>query len=75
MCGYNERCALRVVSDGPIFSLAREKIGEKRVLGRVWCVLRVRFREAPKFQSLRAHKLTLRALNYAPPVTVQQICE
>ena len=26
---------LPVVSDGPIFSLAREKIGEKRVLGRV----------------------------------------
>ena len=27
------------VSDGPIFSLAREKIGEKRVLGYVWCSL------------------------------------
>ena len=31
-------------SGGPIFSLAREKIGEKRVLGCGWCVLRVRFR-------------------------------
>ena len=27
-------------SGGPIFSLAREKIGKKRVLGRVWCILR-----------------------------------
>ena len=26
------------VSDGPIFSLAREKMGEKRVLGNVWCI-------------------------------------
>ena len=33
-------------SGGPIFSLAREKIGEKRVLGCGWCVLRVRFRQA-----------------------------
>ena len=32
---------LPVVSDGPIFSLAREKIGEKRALGYVWCILRL----------------------------------
>ena len=31
-------------SGGPIFSLAREKIGEKRVLGRGWCVLRIQFK-------------------------------
>ena len=30
---------LLVASGGPIFSLAGEKIGEKRVLGRVWCFL------------------------------------
>ena len=35
---------LQVVSDGPIFSLAREKIGEKRALGYVWCILQVLFR-------------------------------
>ena len=35
---------LPVASGGPIFSLAREKMGEKRVLGRVWCILRVQFR-------------------------------
>ena len=29
----------------------------------------------PDFQLLRTHKLTLRALYCAPPVTVQQICE
>ena len=66
-------------SDAPPAALSfppcRKRQGRKGALGRVWCVLRVRFREAPKFQSLRAHKLTLRALNYAPPVTVQQICE
>ena len=63
--------------DGPPAALSfppcRKRQGRKGALGRVWCVLRVRFREAPKFQSLRAHKLTLRALNYAPPVTGHQI--
>ena len=29
---------------------------------------------SPDFQSLRTRKLTLRALDYAPPVTVYQIC-
>ena len=29
----------------------------------------------PDFQLLRTHKLTLRTLRYAPPVTVHQICE
>ena len=33
------RGRFRRASGGPIFSLAREKIGEKRVLGRVWCIL------------------------------------
>ena len=41
--------AVRRASGGPIFSLAREKIGEKRVLGRVWCLLRVQFRRGPEF--------------------------
>ena len=30
---------LPVVSDGLIFSVLPEKIGEKRALGRVWCIL------------------------------------
>ena len=30
---------------------------------------------SPDFQSLRTRKLTLRALDYAPPVTVHQICK
>ena len=34
------RGRFRRASGGPIFSLAREKIGKKRVLGRVWCILR-----------------------------------
>ena len=33
------RFATADASGGPIFSLAREKIGEKRVLGCVWCFL------------------------------------
>ena len=35
------------IPGGPIFSVLPEKIGEKRDTGgTVWCVLRVRFREA-----------------------------
>ena len=33
------RGCFRRVSGGPIFSLAREKIGAERALGRVWCIL------------------------------------
>ncbi len=47
----------------------------KGALGRVWCRLRVQFRQEPIFQSLRTHILTLRALWYAPPVMGQQVCE
>ena len=30
---------------------------------------------SPDFQLLRTHELTLRALQYAPPVTVHKICK
>ena len=40
------RGRFRRASGGHIFSLATEKIWKKRVLGRVWCLLRVRFRQA-----------------------------
>ena len=33
MCGYNERCALRRASGGPVFSALPEKTGEKRGAG------------------------------------------
>ena len=56
------------------FPPCRKRMGRKGALGYVWCVLRVWFRQVPILQSLRTHKLTLRALNYAPPVTGQQIC-
>ena len=46
----------------------------KGALGYVWCVLRVWLSQVLILQSLRTHKLTLRVLNYAPPVTGQQIC-
>ena len=48
---------------GLLFRLAGKK--EKKTLSCSWCVLRVRFRQAPIFQSLRTRKLTLRALWYA----------
>ena len=69
------RGRFRRASGGPIFSALPEKMGEKRGAGRVWCVLRVQFRQEPVLYSLQTHELTLRALNYAPPVTVLQICE
>ena len=51
---------LLVVSDGPIFSLAREKIGEKRALGYVWCMLRLSLGE-PQCFGLAFHSVvTLR---------------
>ena len=40
------RGRFRRASGGPIFSLAREKIGEKRTLGYVWRILRMQFRQA-----------------------------
>ena len=72
-------CSVEAVSDvppaAPSFPPCRKRRGRKGALGRVWCVLRVQFRRAPMFQSLRTHILTLRALWYAPPVTGQQVCE
>ena len=58
-----------VASGGPIFSLAREKIGEKRALGYVWCMLRLSLGE-PQCFGLAFHSVvTLRASWYAPPDT------
>ena len=60
---------LLVVSDGPIFSLAREKIGEKRVLGRVWCMLHLILGKNQCFSLAFHTRLTLRASYYVPPDT------
>ena len=57
------------VSDGPIFSLAREKIGEKRVLGCVWCILHLNSGKHQFFSLVFHSILTSRASNYAPPDT------
>ena len=38
--------AVRRASGGPIFSVLPEKMGEKGRWVTIWCVLRVRFREA-----------------------------
>ena len=60
---------LPVVSDGPIFSLAREKMGEKRVLGDTGCILHLNSGE-PLCFSLAFHSvITLRVSDYAPPDT------
>ena len=56
-----------------LFRLAGKDRGEKGRLVTAWCVLRVRFRREPELQSLRTHQVTLRALWYAPPVTVHQV--
>ena len=56
------------------FPPCRKRMERKGALGYVWCVLRVWLSQVLILQSLRTHKLTLRVLNYAPPVTGQQIC-
>ena len=56
-------------SGGPIFSLAREKIGEKRVRGDAGCILPLNLGK-PQCFGLAFHTgLTLRASWYAPPDT------
>ena len=64
-----------VASGGPIFSLAREKIGEKRALGYVWCMLRLSLGEPQCFGLAFHSAVTLRVFYYAPPDTVHRICE
>ena len=59
----------------PSFPPCRKRWGRKGALDYVWCILRVQFMQAPALYSLRAHILTLRALWYAPPVTVHRICK
>ena len=60
---------LLYVSDGPIFSLAREKIGEKRVLGDAGCMLPL-ILGGPQCFGLAFHtRLISRASWYAPPDT------
>ncbi|MFR4068895.1 MAG: hypothetical protein ACLT1T_08430, partial [Oscillospiraceae bacterium] len=56
-------------SGGPIFSLAREKIGEKRALGRVWCMLHLILGKNQCFSLAFHTRLTLRASYYVPPDT------
>ena len=60
---------LPVVSDGPIFSLAREKIGEKRALGDAGCFLPLNL-GVPQCFGLAFHSIvTSCASDYAPPDT------
>ena len=56
-------------SGGPIFSLAREKIGEKRVLGYGLVLSASEFKQEPMFQASFHTRVTLRASWYAPPDT------
>ena len=60
---------LLVGSDGPIFSHAREKIGEKRALGYDLVRSASDFRREPMFQASFHTRVTLRASYYAPPDT------
>ena len=60
---------LLYVSDGPIFSLAREKIGEKRALGYGLVLPASAFRQETIFQVSFHTIVTLRAFDYAPPDT------
>ena len=61
---------LLVVSDGPIFSVLPEKIGEKRALGRGLVHAASDFRQAPMVQASFHMIVTLRVFYYAPPDTV-----
>ena len=56
-------------SGGPIFSLAREKIGEKRALGYGLVHPASDFRREPMFQASFHTIVTLRVSDYAPPDT------
>ena len=59
-----------VASGGPIFSLAREKIGEKRVRGDAGCFLRLHS-DKNQYVRLAFHSgVTSRMSDYAPPDTV-----
>ena len=62
-------------SGDPIFSALPEKMGEKRDAGYGLVRTAGAIQASPDFQLLRAHELTLRALQYAPPVTGHQIYE
>ena len=57
------------------FPPCRKRMGRKGALGYVWCVLRVRFRQVLIFsrcEHANSPYVRLRALWYAPPVTVHQ---
>ena len=69
------RSRFRRASGGPIFSVLPEKMGEKRGAGVRLVRTAGTTQVVPDFQLLRTHKLTLRALYCAPPVTVQRICK
>ena len=61
---------LPVVSDGPIFSVLPEKIGEKRGAGLRLVLPASDFRQAPMVQASFHMIVTLRVFYYAPPDTV-----
>ena len=60
---------LPVASGVPIFSLAREKMGEKRVLGDTGCILHLNSGEPLCFRLAFHSVITLRVSWYAPPDT------
>ena len=66
---YTALSTSSVASGGPIFSLAREKIGEKRALGYGWVRPASDFRQASEFWASFHTMVTLRASRYAPPDT------
>ena len=77
VCPYIDFCELAgwgCLRRPLLFRLAGKEGGEK---GRWLRLVRTAgtTQVVPDFQLLRTHKLTLRALYCAPPVTVQQICE
>ena len=61
------------VSDGPIFSLAREKMGEKRVREATGCILRLNLGKSQCFGLAFHSMVTLRISYYAPPDTGQRV--
>ena len=67
--------AVRRASGGPFFSVLPEKNGKKRGAGYGLVRAAGTVQASPYVQSLRTHVVTLRAIWYAPPVMVHQICE
>ena len=73
-CGGSfRRGHFRRVSDGPIFSLAREKMGEKRVREATGCILRLNLGKSQCFGLAFHSMVTLHISYYASPDTGQRV--